>query len=86
MFDLAATICFLEHHHLVFPHNKSRFPLTNLLTSMPDAESALLRPGKKMNIAELNDLDEVTQLEIEGFRMGMYLRLGIHDLPFEMVK
>ena len=53
---------------------------------MPDAESALLRPGKKMNIAELNDLDEVSQLEIEGFRMGMYLRLGIHDLPFEMVK
>lgn len=53
---------------------------------MPDAESALLRPGKKMYIAELNDLDEVTQLEIEGFRMGMYLRLGIHYLPFEMVK
>lgn len=31
---------------------------------MPDAESALQRAGKKMNIGELNDFDEVTQLEI----------------------
>ncbi|XP_024034772.1 ribosome biogenesis protein BMS1 homolog [Citrus clementina] len=41
---------------------------------------------KQMNIAELNDLDEVTRLELEGFRTGTYLRLGIHDVPFEMVE
>ncbi|KAL9413491.1 hypothetical protein AB3S75_042053 [Citrus x aurantiifolia] len=41
---------------------------------------------KQMNIAELNDLDEVTRLELEGFRTGTYLRLEIHDVPFEMVE
>lgn len=39
-----------------------------------------------MNIAELNELDEATRLEIEGFRTGTYLRLEIHDIPFEMVE
>ncbi|XP_021296525.1 ribosome biogenesis protein BMS1 homolog isoform X2 [Herrania umbratica] len=41
---------------------------------------------KQMNIAELNDLDEATRLEIEGFRTGMYLRLEVHGVPFEMVE
>lgn len=41
---------------------------------------------KQINIAELNDLDEATRLEIEGFRTGTYLRLEIHDVPFEMVE
>ena len=41
---------------------------------------------EQMNIAELNDLDEATRLEIEGFRTGTYLRLEIHDVPFEMVE
>ncbi|KAH9660006.1 Bms1-type G domain-containing protein [Citrus sinensis] len=41
---------------------------------------------KQMNIAELNDLDEVTRLELEGFRTGTYLRMEIHDVPFEMVE
>ncbi|XVE90901.1 hypothetical protein DITRI_Ditri20bG0113500 [Diplodiscus trichospermus] len=41
---------------------------------------------KQMNIAELNDLDEATRLEIEGFCTGMYLRLEVHDVPFEMVE
>ncbi|GAV73539.1 DUF663 domain-containing protein/AARP2CN domain-containing protein [Cephalotus follicularis] len=41
---------------------------------------------KQMNIAELNDLDEATRLEIEGFRTGTYLRLAIYDVPFEMVE
>lgn len=39
-----------------------------------------------MNIAELNDLDEATRLEIEGFQTGSYLRLEVHDVPYEMVK
>ena len=39
-----------------------------------------------MNIAELNDLDEATRLEIEGFCTGMYLRLEVRDVPFEMVE
>lgn len=41
---------------------------------------------KQMNIAELNDLDEATRLEIEGFRTGTYLRLEVHDVPCEMVE
>ncbi|KAL5574685.1 hypothetical protein UlMin_016384 [Ulmus minor] len=41
---------------------------------------------KQMNIDELNDLDEDTRLEIEGFRTGTYLRLEIHDVPYEMVE
>lgn len=41
---------------------------------------------KQMNIAELNELDEATRLEIEGFRTGSYLRLEVHDVPCEMVE
>lgn len=41
---------------------------------------------KKMNIAELNDLDEDTRLEMEGFRTGTYLRLEVHNVPCEMVE
>lgn len=41
---------------------------------------------KQMNIAELNELDEATRLEVEGFRTGSYLRLEVHDVPFEMVE
>ncbi|KAG6732325.1 hypothetical protein I3842_01G172000 [Carya illinoinensis] len=41
---------------------------------------------KQMNISELNDLDEPTRIEIEGFRTGTYLRLEVHDVPFEMVE
>ncbi|XP_028780097.1 ribosome biogenesis protein BMS1 homolog isoform X2 [Neltuma alba] len=41
---------------------------------------------KQMNIAELNDLDEATRLEIEGFQTGSYLRLEVHDVPYEMVE
>ncbi|KAM7500049.1 hypothetical protein LguiA_024463 [Lonicera macranthoides] len=40
---------------------------------------------KQINMAELNDLDEVTRLEIEGYRTGTYLRLEIRDVPCEMV-
>ncbi|XP_057499171.1 LOW QUALITY PROTEIN: uncharacterized protein LOC130783501 [Actinidia eriantha] len=41
---------------------------------------------KQINIAELNKLDEATRLEVEGYRTGTYLRLEIHDVPFEMVE
>ncbi|CAJ1933369.1 unnamed protein product [Sphenostylis stenocarpa] len=41
---------------------------------------------KQRNIAELNDLDEDTRLEIEGFRTGTYLRLEVNDVPCEMVE
>ncbi|BFG41249.1 hypothetical protein CerSpe_275230 [Prunus speciosa] len=41
---------------------------------------------KQMNIAELNDLDDATRLEIEGLRTGTYLRLEVHDVPYEMVE
>ncbi|XP_017641838.1 uncharacterized protein LOC108483128 isoform X2 [Gossypium arboreum] len=41
---------------------------------------------KQINIAELEDLDETTRLEIEGLRTGMYLRLEVQDVPFEMIE
>ncbi|XP_021906755.1 LOW QUALITY PROTEIN: ribosome biogenesis protein BMS1 homolog [Carica papaya] len=41
---------------------------------------------KQMNMAELNDLDEATRLEVEGFQTGTYVRLEVHDVPFEMVE
>ncbi|KAK1274346.1 hypothetical protein QJS04_geneDACA012417 [Acorus gramineus] len=41
---------------------------------------------KQMNMVELNELDESSRLEIEGYRTGCYLRLEIHDVPFEMVE
>lgn len=41
---------------------------------------------KQMNISELNDLDEDTRVEIEGFRTGTYVRLEVHDVPFELVE
>ncbi|KAG2260227.1 hypothetical protein Bca52824_079521 [Brassica carinata] len=40
---------------------------------------------KQMNLLELNNLDEDTRIEIEGFRTGTYLRLEIHNVPYEMV-
>ncbi|CAI9112326.1 OLC1v1012764C1 [Oldenlandia corymbosa var. corymbosa] len=41
---------------------------------------------KQLNIAELDELDEDTRIEIEGFRTGTYLRLEVHDVPCEMVE
>jgi ribosome biogenesis protein BMS1 len=41
---------------------------------------------KQLNISELNDLDEDTRVEIEGFRTGTYVRLEVHDVPFELVE
>ncbi|KAK1434970.1 hypothetical protein QVD17_00725 [Tagetes erecta] len=41
---------------------------------------------RQRNIAELEDLDEVTRLDIEGYRTGTYLRLEIHNVPYEMVE
>ncbi|KAH6783824.1 P-loop containing nucleoside triphosphate hydrolases superfamily protein [Perilla frutescens var. hirtella] len=41
---------------------------------------------KQMNIAELNELDEITRVEIEGFRTGTYLRIEVRDVPYEMVE
>ncbi|KAI3836188.1 hypothetical protein MKX03_028167, partial [Papaver bracteatum] len=37
-------------------------------------------------IDQLNDPDEVTRLEIEGFRAGTYLRLEVRDVPFALTK
>ncbi|XP_051151391.1 ribosome biogenesis protein bms1 [Andrographis paniculata] len=41
---------------------------------------------KQANISELNQLDEVTRIEIEGYRTGTYVRLEVHDVPYEMVE
>lgn len=39
-----------------------------------------------MNVAELNELDEVTRIEIEGYRTGTYVRIEVRDVPYEMVE
>ncbi|KZV24907.1 hypothetical protein F511_21605 [Dorcoceras hygrometricum] len=41
---------------------------------------------KQINIAELNELDDITRIEIEGYRTGSYLRLEVHGVPCEMVE
>lgn len=41
---------------------------------------------RQRNIAELNDLDEATRIDIEGYRTGTYLRLEIHNVPYEMIE
>ncbi|KAG8375611.1 hypothetical protein BUALT_Bualt10G0118400 [Buddleja alternifolia] len=41
---------------------------------------------KQVNIAELNELDEATRIEIEGYRTGTYLRIEVRDVPYEMVE
>ncbi|WVZ56824.1 hypothetical protein U9M48_007300 [Paspalum notatum var. saurae] len=41
---------------------------------------------KQMNISELNNLDEDTRVDIEGFRTGTYVRLEVHGVPFELVE
>lgn len=41
---------------------------------------------KQKNAAELEDLDEATRVEVEGYRTGTYLRLEIHNVPYEMVE
>lgn len=41
---------------------------------------------RQMNLAELNDLDDSTRVEIEGFRSGTYMRLEFHGVPHEMVE
>ncbi|WOH12789.1 hypothetical protein DCAR_0832297 [Daucus carota subsp. sativus] len=46
-------------------------------------EAELIR---QMKIAELNDIDEATLVEMEGYRTGTYVRLEIHDVPCEMVE
>ncbi|EOA39223.1 hypothetical protein CARUB_v10012207mg [Capsella rubella] len=41
---------------------------------------------KQMNQLEMNDLDSDTRIELEGFRAGTYMRLEIHNVPYEMVE
>ncbi|KAG9138788.1 hypothetical protein Leryth_007419 [Lithospermum erythrorhizon] len=41
---------------------------------------------KQINLAELNELDEDMRLDVEGYQTGSYVRLEIHDVPYEMVE
>ncbi|GJX23552.1 ribosome biogenesis protein BMS1 [Tanacetum coccineum] len=41
---------------------------------------------RQRNIAELEDLDEATRIDVEGYRTGTYLRLEIHNVPYEMIE
>ncbi|KAI5067058.1 hypothetical protein GOP47_0017586 [Adiantum capillus-veneris] len=41
---------------------------------------------KQRNLAELANVDEETRLEMEGFKVGVYLRLELHGIPCEMVQ
>ncbi|GJX62391.1 ribosome biogenesis protein BMS1 homolog isoform X1 [Tanacetum coccineum] len=41
---------------------------------------------RQRNIAELEDLDEATRIDVEGYRTGTYLRLEIHNVRYEMIE
>ncbi|XP_024392002.1 uncharacterized protein [Physcomitrium patens] len=41
---------------------------------------------KQKNLAELAEVDEITRIEMEGYRGGTYLRLELHGMPCEMVQ
>ncbi|CAI9755670.1 unnamed protein product [Fraxinus pennsylvanica] len=41
---------------------------------------------KQVNMAELNELDDITRIDIEGYRAGTYLRLEVSSVPFETVE
>lgn len=41
---------------------------------------------KQKNLAELAEIDDVTRIEMEGYRGGSYLRLELHGMPYEMVQ
>ncbi|KAH7296503.1 hypothetical protein KP509_26G025800 [Ceratopteris richardii] len=41
---------------------------------------------RQRNMAELADVDEEVRLEMEGFKVGSYLRLEFHGIPCEMVQ
>lgn len=41
---------------------------------------------KQKNLAELAEVDDVTRIEMEGYRGGTYLRLELHGMPYEMVQ
>ncbi|XP_019098866.1 PREDICTED: ribosome biogenesis protein bms1-like [Camelina sativa] len=45
-----------------------------------------LEMTKQRNKEELDDLDEETRIKLEGFRTGTYLRLEIHNVPYEMIE
>lgn len=64
---------------------KDFFILYCSLTLLASQLKEELEIRKQMNLLELNDLDEDTRIEIEGFRTGTYLRLEIHNVPYEMV-
>ncbi|KAM0841391.1 hypothetical protein ACQ4PT_059022 [Festuca glaucescens] len=61
-------------------------PSINISGVVPFQLKEEIELRKQMNISELNDLDEDTRVEIEGFRTGTYVRLEVHGVPFELVE
>ncbi|MCO5549447.1 hypothetical protein L7F22_002918 [Adiantum nelumboides] len=41
---------------------------------------------KQRNLAELANVDEETRINMEGFKVGVYVRLELHGIPCEMVQ
>ncbi|MCO5606331.1 hypothetical protein L7F22_060518 [Adiantum nelumboides] len=41
---------------------------------------------KQRNLAELANVDEETRIKMEGFKVGVYVRLELHGIPCEMVQ
>jgi hypothetical protein len=72
--------CFIE----VFFYYQ--IPSINISGVVPFQLKEEIELRKQMNISELNDLDEDTRVEIEGFRTGTYVRLEVHGVPFELVE
>jgi ribosome biogenesis protein BMS1 len=48
-----------------------------------DAQKALLEKQQSINRAELDQLDELSRVRVEGYKAGTYARIILNDVPFE---
>ncbi|KFK23541.1 hypothetical protein AALP_AAs66918U000300 [Arabis alpina] len=70
-----------EYDNANSPHNSEAKELGYVEKLKEEAEIR-----RQMNMVALNELDEDTRVSIEGYRTGTYVRLEIHNVPYEMVE
>ncbi|KAI3897171.1 hypothetical protein MKW92_010391 [Papaver armeniacum] len=79
--------CDIENGSKVHIAGVGDFPLASV-TSLTDPFPlpSVDTNNLKTNTDEVSDFDELSNMEIECFRAGTYVRFEFHDVPFEMVK
>ncbi|KAI3914209.1 hypothetical protein MKW92_013016, partial [Papaver armeniacum] len=79
--------CDIENGSKVHIAGIGDFPLASV-TSLTDPFPlpSVDTNNLKTNTDEVSDFDELSNMEIECFRAGTYVRFKFHDVPFEMVK